>query len=469
MALQRSRRRPERDLTSASHFPKDSGRRAGRLRRARDLGVSSDRIAGRRASGQHRAEQAERELRRAKGALRLSQAVHRVLCQASAEAALPAEVCAALVEAGCLAVVWLAPGEPVLLRSQPGAELDGARLARWSRAWDSMAAELVAVAAPLADLFAPLGEGRAGRMILPLREGRHFFGAIAVALGEEAGPDGEAAVEQAMASVALAMAARQAQAAQASQEAELQLREAQFARLMASIDDGVWTLSGRTGQWVYLNEAFERICGRRAAEFMRNKRLWREIVHPEDLVGLTETLLTPEPGRGDGHVFRVVRPDGAVRWVEGRTTAVRDAHGRVLRLAGVATDITERIRYAASVEYLATRDGLTGLPNRHVLVRRVGQALARARCGQGGLAVGVLNLDGLKLINNSLGHQAGDALLAAVAQRLQRVATRAGGAGPARRRRVRDSLHRQPLSGGCGCPRQRGARLFCQSLRRRRA
>lgn len=380
--------------------------------------MNPDRIAVRRAPWQRRAEQAERELRRAKGALRLSQAVYRVLRQASGEAALPAQVCAALVEAGCPAVAWLVPGEPVLLRSRPGAELDGARLVRWSRAWDAMAAELVAVAAPLADPFAPLGGGWAGCLILPLREGSHFFGALAVALGEEAGPDGEAAVEQAMASVALVMAARQAQAALVYQEADRQRHEAQFARLMSSIDNAVWTLSARTGRWVYLNEAFERICGRPAAEFMRNKRLWREIIHPEDLAGLVEWFSKPCRPAASGRVFRVLRPDGAVRWVEGSKSALRDAQGRVSQFMGVAADITERMRYEASVAYLATRDGLTGLPNRHVLVGRASQALAGAQSGRGGLALGVLNLDGLKLINHSMGHEAGDALLVAVAQRL---------------------------------------------------
>lgn len=380
--------------------------------------MSPDPIVAGRAYWQYLAEQAERELRRTRDALCLSQAVHRVLRQASGEAALPAQVCAALVEAGCPAVAWLAPGEPVLLRSLPGAELDGARLERWSRAWDNMAAELVAVAAPLADLFAPLSGGRAGRLILPLRERGHFFGAIVVVLAEGAGLDDETAVEQAMASVALAMAALRARAALPRKEEHRQLDEAQFARLISSIDNAVWALSARTGQWVYLNEAFEKICGRPAAEFMRNKRLWREIIHPEDLAGLVERFSKPCRPAASGQAFRVLRPDGSVRWVEGRISTMRDARGRASQFIGVAADITERMRYEASVEYLATRDGLTRLPNRHALVDRVGEALARAQCGRGRLALGVLNLDGLKLINNSLGHESGDALLAAVAQRL---------------------------------------------------
>lgn len=127
-------------------------------------------ISGRR-SWRHRAEHAERELRRTTGALRLSQAVHRVLRQSSDQTALPVQVCAALVEAGCLAAAWLVPGQPISLSGAAGTEVNAARLEYWFRSWDGVETELVAAAVPLGGLFAAAGAGRARHLLLPLREG----------------------------------------------------------------------------------------------------------------------------------------------------------------------------------------------------------------------------------------------------------------------------------------------------------
>ncbi|WP_420715482.1 PAS domain-containing protein [Cupriavidus sp. D39] len=66
-------------------------------------------------------------------------------------------------------------------------------------------------------------------------------------------------------------------------------------------------------------------------------------MHPEDLASLVKTFSDLHQDAASCHVFRVVRPDGGVRWVEGRTSVIWGAKGRVLRLAGTATDITERI------------------------------------------------------------------------------------------------------------------------------
>ncbi|MCY0853539.1 hypothetical protein [Cupriavidus sp. D39] len=216
-------------------------------------------------SWQHPAEQAECELRRAKNALRLSQAIHDILRQASDEFDMLVQVCAALVEAGCHTAAWLSPGRPVLVRSAPRAEVDVAMLARWFEGWDTIAAELAGVAAPLDEgpLAVP-GASRAARLVLPLRDADHFFGTIAVALGEGSDLDDGVAIEQAVSGVAFAVATMRARAGRARDETERQCSEAQFARVMASIKDAVWAMSARSGQWVYLNEAFERICGRPA-------------------------------------------------------------------------------------------------------------------------------------------------------------------------------------------------------------
>ena len=84
-------------------------------------------------------------------------------------------------------------------------------------------------------------------------------------------------------------------------------------------------------------------------------------------------------------------------------------------------DVTERNRAARVIEELATRDPLTGLPNRVLLGDRLGRALATARRLSGRFAVLFIDLDQFKSVNDNLGHAAGDALLGEVAARLSSV------------------------------------------------
>ncbi len=84
----------------------------------------------------------------------------------------------------------------------------------------------------------------------------------------------------------------------------------------------------------------------------------------------------------------------------------------------ILSDITERKRYEAHIEYLATHDGLTGLPNRNLIHDRITQAIGYARRGDSQFALMHLDLDRFKVINDGFGHPFGDDLLKAVAKRL---------------------------------------------------
>lgn len=116
----------------------------------------------------------------------------------------------------------------------------------------------------------------------------------------------------------------------------------------------------------------------------------------------------------------VFRCDGQRVWISENAHAVRGPDGSLLYYEGTVEDITERRQHQAQLEYQATHDPLTGLPNRNLLQERLDQAMASARRLNEQVVVAFVDLDNFKVINDSLGHAAGDRLLVEIASRLRR-------------------------------------------------
>lgn len=154
-----------------------------------------------------------------------------------------------------------------------------------------------------------------------------------------------------------------------------------------------------------------------------------------DLIGRRVAELMPagEAERVDRWIEEHTEPDGAFRdlehmvltrsgttvWIMVNAVAVRDAAGALLGHRGTVRDVTDRKQAEERISQLATRDPLTGLPNRLLLHDRLEQALVNARRSKESVALMFLDLDRFKNINDSLGHHVGDLLLKEVAARVQ--------------------------------------------------
>jgi len=202
-------------------------------------------------------------------------------------------------------------------------------------------------------------------------------------------------------------------------EQKLLATEEKLSGILDSIDNVVWSAS--ENELVYINSVAGEIYDRPIGQFFQHKNLLYEVVHPDDksrvLEGkerlLRQNTLTQE--------YRILRPDGTVRWLEERSKVARDAAGKMLRIDAVAVDVTERKEQQARIEYLAAHDALTDLANRNLLSDRVSQAMLHAHRTGRLLVLLFLDLDRFKDVNDSLGHSVGDLLLKSVAERLQKV------------------------------------------------
>jgi diguanylate cyclase (GGDEF)-like protein/PAS domain S-box-containing protein len=212
---------------------------------------------------------------------------------------------------------------------------------------------------------------------------------------------------------------------------DLRQSEARFRSLVQNSSDVVAVI-GRDGRVTYQSDALRRVLGHEP-----DSRVGREFgadVHPDDHAWFEELVAGLKETTGAlSAAFRLRHADGSWRWVDAiglNLLADRAVRGIVLNFR----DVTERKRLEDQLQHQAFHDPLTGLANRALFADRVTHALARGgRHPDERLAVLFVDLDDFKVVNDSLGHAAGDELLTAVAERvraclrLQDTAARLGG------------------------------------------
>ena len=189
----------------------------------------------------------------------------------------------------------------------------------------------------------------------------------------------------------------------------LKTSQERYSLVAEGTNDGLWDWNLKTGE-VYYSPRWYSLLDI-DSDVQPTIELWLDRIHSEDFSpfqhemnafrhGLTSQLETE---------LRMRHSDGSHRWALCRGTAVRDASGAAIRMAGSLTDITNG----------KVADALTGLPNRVLFLERLSRCEARRKREDFRFAILYLDLDNFKQVNDGLGHEAGDRLLVAIARRLE--------------------------------------------------
>jgi PAS domain S-box-containing protein len=150
-------------------------------------------------------------------------------------------------------------------------------------------------------------------------------------------------------------------------EGHLRVSELRFRQLAENIDQVFWVYDLKEARVVYTNPAYETIWGDTREHLYRDERAFFANLHPDDRERMTDALRRQRAGARTEEEYRLVRPDGTVRWIRDRGFPIRDEQGEVGRIVGIAEDVTER---------RAAEKALREQTEAVETVNRVGQMLA---------------------------------------------------------------------------------------------
>jgi diguanylate cyclase (GGDEF)-like protein/PAS domain S-box-containing protein len=165
-------------------------------------------------------------------------------------------------------------------------------------------------------------------------------------------------------------------------------------------------------RFLYVSPAYEEVWGRPCDGLYRDSKSFWDAVYPSDKYRVISSSMKRRQEEVEER-YRIERPDGSIRWIKDRSFPVFDASGKAYRIVGIAADITDQKLGEEKLRYLSLHDPLTGLYNRLYFeeeLRRIEKMRHKT--------IGIIScdLDGLKMVNDTLGHDRGDTLLIGVAK-----------------------------------------------------
>jgi len=197
--------------------------------------------------------------------------------------------------------------------------------------------------------------------------------------------------------------------------------EERYALALRGAKDGLWDWNLKTSE-VYYSSRWKSMLGLEEGEVGADPGAWLDRIHPDDLAQVKADLAAHRENRSQAFhcEHRVRKKDGDYLWVLSRGIAERDPQGNPYRIVGSMTDTSARKGLEEELAREALYDHLTRLPNRSFYMDLLRRAFARvARSPDSIFAVLYLDLDRFKVVNDSLGHGAGDQLLIEVSRRIE--------------------------------------------------
>jgi diguanylate cyclase (GGDEF)-like protein/PAS domain S-box-containing protein len=200
-------------------------------------------------------------------------------------------------------------------------------------------------------------------------------------------------------------------------EKEWQVERALFRAVIDQVPDHLFA-KNRDGSIVLANRAITRdlgvnyhdLVGRTDFDLHSPEVAARFVADDQKVLASGESLLDIEEF--------VVGADGEKKWLSTSKVPLLDEQDQIIGVLGISRDVTERKRAEEQIHFMAHHDALTNLPNRILLMDRLAQAILQAKRNSRLVTVIFMDLDNFKLVNDSLGHNAGDVLLKVVAERM---------------------------------------------------
>jgi diguanylate cyclase (GGDEF)-like protein/PAS domain S-box-containing protein len=341
---------------------------------------------------QARIEEVETQLRRSNRALRVLHGTTQALARAQDEPSLLRAVCQVMVDSGGYVMAWVGyaeDGEDKRVRPVAHAGDEDGYLASLKLSWaeqdsgrgpagTAIRSGTPCIAKRIAQdpHFAPwreaaLARGYASAIGLPLL-GERVFGALTVMAAEADAFDAEEAKLLHEAAQELAFGIEVLRTGERSRQAETALHdsETRLAQILQSIDSVVWSATIDDRRISYINPAAERVYGRPVQEFYRSESLWLEAIHPDDRQEVSKGVARLMAEGCLNRRYRIVRPDGSVRWLDDRVRLRRGPSGGACQIDGVAIDITEQ---RLLEESLRLRDRAIEASHNGLLIAQLGQ------------------------------------------------------------------------------------------------